>query len=128
MTRLRPYWIALGWLWVGVIVYLSLTPHPPEPLTFDNADKIEHLLAYGCLMMWFAQSSRSTAQLVLTMAALAAMGVGIEFIQGMTGYRAFEYADMLANATGVLLAGLLSRTALGRIGAILESRLFGNGI
>jgi glycopeptide antibiotics resistance protein len=31
------------------------------------------------------------------------MGVGLEFIQGMLGYRTYEVFDMLANAIGVLL-------------------------
>ena len=32
-----------------------------------------------------------------------AMGVALEFLQGMTGYRTFEVLDMLANAVGVAL-------------------------
>ena len=41
------------------------------------------------------------------------MGIALEFLQGMTGYRTFDVLDMAANAAGVLfvLAGalLLSR-------------------
>lgn len=46
-------------------------------------------------------------------AGFIAMGMAIEFLQGMTDYRTFDVLDMAANATGVLfvLAGavLLSR-------------------
>jgi len=46
-------------------------------------------------------------------AGFIAMGIAIEFLQGMTSYRTFDPLDMLANAIGVLfvLAGavLLSR-------------------
>jgi glycopeptide antibiotics resistance protein len=46
-------------------------------------------------------------------AGFVAMGIAIEFLQGMTSYRTFDVLDMAANAAGVLfvLAGalLLSR-------------------
>jgi len=46
-------------------------------------------------------------------AGFIAMGIALEFLQGMTGYRTFDVLDMAANAAGVLfvLAGalLLSR-------------------
>ena len=35
---------------------------------------------------------------------LIAMGVAVEILQGWSGYRYFEYADMLANSSGVLAA------------------------
>ena len=39
-----------------------------------------------------------------------AMGIALEFVQGSLGYRSFEVADMLVNATGVLLSwGLASQ-------------------
>ena len=43
-----------------------------------------------------------------------AMGIALEFIQGMTGYRTFDLLDMLANAAGVLLvlAGALAARSL----------------
>ena len=53
--ELRTLWLAMGWFWIAVIFYLSLTPHPPEPASFENADKLEHMLAYGLLMLWFCQ-------------------------------------------------------------------------
>ena len=45
-----------------------------------------------------------------------AMGIALEFLQGMTGYRTFDLLDMLANAVGVLgaLAGLLVLRSLGQ--------------
>lgn len=46
-------------------------------------------------------------------AGFVAMGIAMEFLQGMTGYRTFELLDMLANTIGVLFvlaaAMLLSR-------------------
>lgn len=112
MPTIRQVWRALGWLWVAVIFYLSLAPHPPEPVHFWNVDKLEHGLAYALLMLWFCQLEYSRMKLAV---AFVAMGIGIEFLQGMTGYRYFEYADMLANSTGVLLGGWLAGGVAGRI-------------
>ena len=40
------------------------------------------------------------------------MGIGLEYIQGLTDYRGFEYSDMFINSTGVGLGLLLSHTRL----------------
>ncbi|HXU93439.1 MAG TPA: VanZ family protein [Gallionella sp.] len=122
MHKLRKVWLALGWLWVVALVYLSLTPNPPEPVRFLNADKLEHALAYCLLMLWFCQVYVRRMQRLFTGALLVAMGVAMEFLQGMTGYRSFQYADMLANSIGVLLGWAWARTALGRVGRALETR------
>ena len=39
--------------------------------------------------------------------AFVAMGIGLEFLQGMTGYRSFDVMDMLANTIGVALGWIL---------------------
>lgn len=45
--------LAGGWLLAAAIVWLSLTPSPPDP-GIAYADKVGHFLAYGALMFWFA--------------------------------------------------------------------------
>ncbi len=120
MLKYRSAWLTGGWLLVSLIVYLSLTPHPPEPVSFPNADKLEHGVAYASLSLWFCQIYLSFRHRVVVMVALIAMGVLIEFLQGWSGYRYFEYADMLANSTGVVLGYLLARTALGRVFVLIE--------
>ena len=123
MHKLRKPWLALGWLWVAVLAYLSLMPNPPEPVRFLNADKLEHALAYCLLMLWFCQVYVRRMQRLFAAALLMVMGVAMEFLQGMTGYRSFEYADMVANSTGVLLGWVWARTALGHVGRALETKL-----
>lgn len=120
MHKFRHAWLVLGGVWIAAIAYLSLAPHPPEPINFGYSDKLEHALAYGLLMLWFCQAYQKLAHRILLALLLVAMGVSMEFLQRMTGYREFDYVDMLANATGVLLAWALARTALGRIGGMLE--------
>ena len=119
MQKFRNAWRALGWLGIAIIVYLSLVPSPPEPVHFENADKLEHALAYGLVMLWFCQLYTQRKRLV-TGVLLVAMGIAMEFLQRMTDYRSFEYADMLADGTGVLLAWGLAHTPLGRVYYQLE--------
>jgi len=102
MTMLRTAGLAIGWTMVAVIVWLSLTPSPPK-VDFEQSDKVGHFLAYGGLMFWFCQLYAKKETRALYAAGFAAMGVGLEFIQGWTGYRSFEFYDMLANGTGVAL-------------------------
>lgn len=120
VARLRSVWLGTGWLWIVLVCYLSLMPHPPEPVSFEGADKLEHLLAYAGLMLWFCQVYVTRTARSSVLVGLVALGVCIEWLQGMSGYRYFEYADMLANSGGVLLGWGLAHTRLGRVILVLE--------
>lgn len=112
----------LGWFWVATVFHVSLMPSPPQPVSFEFADKLEHGLAYAFLMLWFCQIYQPPGWRLLVAVLLLAMGVGIEFLQGITGYRFFEYADMLANSTGVLLGWLAAHSRLGGMLLALQQR------
>ena len=86
---MRPLWLALGWGLVAAIVWLSLTPSPPK-VDFEQGDKVGHFLAYGRLMFWFCSSISAQRTRLAYAAGFVAMGVGLEFVQGWTGYRSFE--------------------------------------
>lgn len=118
--RYHTWWTALGWGFVLSIVYLSLmrAPQTIDPSAFD----IGHLLAYGWLMTWFAQIHRSAATRLVIGAALCALGAALEFAQGMTGYRTFDYADMGMNALGIAVGLLLARTPVQNALRALERR------
>ena len=120
MLRHRSAWLMGGYFLISVVVYLSLVPHPPEPLSFPNSDKLEHGLVYATLSLWFCQIYSAARSRVKVIVALVAMGVVLEILQGWSGYRYFEYADMLANSMGVLLGFLLARTSLGRAFILIE--------
>ena len=120
MLHHRSAWLMGGYLLISVVVYLSLVPHPPEPLSFPNSDKLEHGLAYATLSLWFCQIYSVARSRVKVIVALVAMGFMLEILQGWSGYRYFEYADMLANSIGVLLGFLLLRTPLGRAFILIE--------
>jgi len=120
---LRKSWLIAGWLWIALVFYLSLMPHPPKPLAFEGADKLEHFIAYSWLMLWFCQLYLERKIRIRLFVALVAMGVSIEYLQRMGGYRMFEYADMLANTIGVTIGWALAQAGLGKVLLTLEKRL-----
>ena len=58
---LRLPWLAVGWLGVALSVYFSLKPHPPE-LGIENGDKVQHLVGYALLMLWWVQLADTLPQ------------------------------------------------------------------
>ncbi len=100
----RAAFVATGWAIAAGIVWLSLMPLPPQ-VNVDQIDKFEHLIAYGMLMFWFCLLYARRNTRIAYGALWVAMGVGLEFAQGQTGYRSFEVNDMVANALGVLIGG-----------------------
>jgi VanZ family protein len=111
--KYRKLWLVIGWAWIVAIWYLSLSPEPPPvDLGTTFSDKILHAGAYGLLMSWFMQLYHRRDSRITCMIAFIGMGIFIEYLQGMTASRQFELLDMLANATGVLLALLIVRGKL----------------
>jgi len=109
----RAFLVAIGWALVGLILWLSLTPQPPQ-IDFEQSDKVGHFLAYGGLMFWFCQMYHRSRTRLAYAAGFIAMGIAIEFLQRATGYRSFEVYDMVADALGVAL-GWAAALAAGRV-------------
>jgi VanZ family protein len=104
---LRRIWRVIGVGLILLVIWLSLTPQPIE-IPVEQGDKFGHLAAYGTLMFWFAQlDARRRTQLGYAV-AFVALGIAMEFAQGLTDYRVFEVADMVANAAGVLLGWIIA--------------------
>lgn len=116
---MRPMLIAAGWLYAGAIVWLSLTPSPPDP-GIEYGDKLGHFLAYALLMLWFAWLHRGAGARLAYAALWIGMGVALEFAQGESAQRTFELADMAANALGVA-AGAAAALILPRASAAGET-------
>jgi VanZ family protein len=111
---MRRLWLIVGWAMVAAIVVLTLWP-PAPGIELGEKDKLAHVLAYGVLMFWFCQLYPGRQTRILYAAGLVAMGVGLEHIQGMFGYRTYDLFDMHANALGVVLGwfiALLFRRAI----------------
>jgi VanZ family protein len=120
-VKLRRVWMVIAWALVLLVIYLSLTPHPPEPVRFDNADKFEHALAYAALSFWFCHLYKTKYARLLVIVALACLGVVLEYVQGWTGYRTFDVMDMLADSVGVVMGFML--TPAGRMLDYIENYL-----
>ena len=118
--RFEKVWLTLGFGFVALVFYLSLTPDLPDT-GVPNGMKIGHVLAYAWLMFWFAQIYRSPALRYVFGFVFCAMGIGLEYVQGLTDYRGFEYSDMLINSGGVALGLLLGHTPLQNTLASIES-------
>ena len=128
--NLRNIWRGVFALLVCLVTWLTLTPDPDETKTglaiarliaqllFHDAalgDKVAHFLAYAALGASAALGDlRIVGRRAPTVAALAAYGVFLEFMQGVGGVRVSDPADALANASGALT---------GCAGAFLMDRL-----
>ena len=108
--RHRRLWLLLGWGMVFSVFVLSLIPVDID--LGEGRDKIAHFVAYGSLSFWFAMLFEGRVRQIGIALAFAAMGVGIEFLQGLTDYRTFEVGDMVANATGAALGWGVAQTPL----------------
>ena len=91
--------LAIGWAAVAVVIYLSLTPAPPQ-VELDGGDKLGHFLAYASLAYWFGQFYFHSTRAAYAV-GFVVMGIALEFAQGATSYRSMELADMAANTLGV---------------------------
>jgi VanZ family protein len=114
-------WSAIGWLIIATVIYLSLTPDPIE-IDMEQGDKLGHMLAYFVMMIWFSQLYLRRMHAWLA-SGFIVLGVALEYVQGWSGYRDFEYMDMLADAIGVSLAWAMGCTLMSRLLIDLE-RLF----
>ena len=106
----RRLWLLLGWGMVFSVIVLSLVPLNVD--LQEGRDKVAHSLAYAGMVFWFSLLFGGRARQLAIAAAFAMMGVGIEFLQGLTDYRTFEVADMVANAVGAALGWGLAQTPL----------------
>lgn len=102
--------------WAILIASLSTSSNlPPIPWDFLSPDKIGHLAFYAIqtvLLIWaVAQSQQwvkkgSWAWVGGCMVLAGSYGILLEFVQATIPERSFDYADMLANFAGTLLAAV----------------------
>lgn len=122
--RFKRLWLAVGLLLILGVSFGSVLSVPASVQSVMLHDKLTHLLVYAALMGWFSQIFRHDLTRLLLAVAIALLGVGMEYLQGMVPHRQFEVADMIANSSGVLLAWALAYTSIGNILPWVENRLF----
>jgi VanZ family protein len=126
MKKLRfiRLWLTIGFLLVGVVCFLSLTPSPPDLGDFPASDKIGHFIAYSTIMLWFGFIYLHGKRYVRVGLTFIVMGIALELIQGMLDYRSFSYLDMVANACGVMIGWFLARTSLANALVCVENKWY----
>jgi VanZ family protein len=122
--RLRRLWLAIGFLLVLIVIYLSVTPQLPDVVDVSGGDKLGHFTAYAVMTLWFYQIFGTRRIRWMIGMGFIALGIALEYVQLLTGYRMFEYADMGANAAGTVCAFLAADTPLSKTLAAIERLLF----
>lgn len=116
MARLRLAWPvpeAFAVFWGGCVIFVawqSLLPRPDVPFSFENADKLLHLLGYFGLAVLPYAGFREERQARAAALCMIALGALLEFGQGFIPERSMSLADMAANTLGVFLGILVGRT------------------
>lgn len=119
--RFPRLWLGLGWLAVGLAIFVSLAPVSQLPQPPNVSDKVEHFVAYLLLSIWFAGIYLRTRYWIIGL-SLGVMGVMIEFAQGAMHYgRHADMLDVIANCSGVLAGLLLCWSGLGAWAQWIES-------
>ncbi len=124
----QPFWRGTGAALLALVTIGSLTPVSIPSLgtpAIPHLDKLIHFSAYALLAAWYLAVFPMPKARLLVPAALLTVGLGIEWLQGMTGYREADLIDAAANLSGILVAPLLV-TPLRRLLGRIESRLGGN--
>ncbi len=100
--------LKLLWVVIATVITIgSLIPVDTLPETaVAISDKIQHAFAYFCLGIIGVLAWRSFKYRLLVVTISFLIGIGIEYVQPLTG-RHFEYADMLANTSGLVTAIVL---------------------
>jgi len=107
----RFLWLIIGYALVALVVFLSLTSNPVETgLDFPYQDKLFHAFAYFTLMFWFSQIYHDRFKRNIIAIAFVVMGLTLEYLQSFDPNRYSEFADMVANTTGVIAGLLLALT------------------
>lgn len=109
------------WRWAGRVAFLaalaavtagSLVPAQelPGPVLWDKA---QHALGHGTLYL-LLRAGWPAAPRLRAAAGLLGYGILLELAQAATGYRTGDVLDVLANATGIALAALLTARRSGQ--------------
>jgi len=103
-SSLRNKWLLMGCIWIGLVIYLSFFNPPSEVKAIHFLDNFAHIFMYVFLTAWFGVVSEKKDMRFLFWCFFS-MGLVIEVLQPLTGYRGFQFSDVIANLIGVY-AGL----------------------
>ena len=92
-------------------------------MELPGGDKLLHFSAYATLMLWFGFIYLPGKAHLQIGAGSTLIGITMEILQGLTGYRSFECTDLIYNFLGVMAGWLLARTRLSMALIHLEKAL-----
>jgi VanZ family protein len=106
-------WLVSGWILVVLAVIASIIPPSDLPLMGGVSDKLEHVVAYSALALWFAGIYPKSRYPMIGVALLV-MGIVVEGLQGaMNLGRDADMRDVYANTIGIVSGLLLALIWLG---------------
>ena len=107
------FWLVLGWIFVALATLASIVPPQNLPTPPSLNDKVEHIVGYALLALWFAGIYPRSRYLLIA-GSLLAMGLAIEWVQGaMHVGRSADWRDVIANITGIAVGLSLAWVELG---------------
>ena len=118
---LSALWEAIAWGQVVFIVWAGLVS-VGTGVDIAFFDKAMHFLTYFIAAFWFTGLYKRRF-LVYVVAGLILLGIGVEFLQGLTDYRTSEFMDIVANALGVFAGGFSGAHAGARVFARMDNAL-----
>jgi VanZ family protein len=106
-------WLVCGWFLIVGAFIASLVPQHELPRLGGISDKVEHIVGYAVLALWFAGIYPRTRYPAIGVALLV-MGILIEGLQGaMHLGREADLRDVYANSIGILCGLALALIWLG---------------
>jgi VanZ family protein len=96
---------------IGLSIVMAMWVLSLIPITqsvVPGSDKWHHFIAYAGCTFWWCSIYTTIKRRALLAVGFALMGGLIEVLQGLSGYRYFEWADMGANALGALAGGTVA--------------------
>jgi len=119
--RFPRLWLSVGWLAIGLAIFVCLIPSDRLPQPPNLSDKSEHFICYLLLSCWFA-GIYPKSRYPLIGFALIVMGIAIEALQGaMHLGREADLRDVYANTIGIICGLTLALAWLGGWALRIES-------
>lgn len=94
-------WTASFWALVLVTLWLSLVPVNQLPSALHFWDKAEHALGFAALAVLGLQAYRQHGRRVIL--GLMVLGIAIECLQELTGWRQGDWVDWVADCVGIAI-------------------------
>ena len=94
---------------IVALVYLATTKQAPI-VKINNFDKVQHIVAFGWLTFTAFFAWRHS--IIKRFCIIFAISGSIEVAQAFISYRTASWEDLVANATGIILAEVLAHSLI----------------